>query len=594
MAQMCPSDVTFEIGRKGEEFVFALLRDALPDSSWWVFYNIRFHTDAVGTKVREIDFVVVNPGKGCLFLEVKGGEYVHDPVLGWCRKYKGSLEPDNQHGGPYAQINSAAHALIEASGRVLGFDPKRPPFRWGTGVVFPFSSLVRVDGVLPPNADGSVTAEEGACETPDRFRAWLLKRFRDLESTFPGSERQSKEATERLIHRFLAPRVESLSRLASQIARSKLLEEMLTAEQRIVCRLLADRRRVLISGYAGTGKTFMAVYRAVSAWDASTATGITPRIGIVCFNRNLARFIRTQMLPAATGIEVFHFHGLCDQLGREAGLPPVPLRDQQFLESGCVDRLLQAWDSGRVRPFDVLIVDEGQDFRGNWIETLEECFVSASGSVVVLYDPLQDIYHAGQRLAERFGAPYPVRTNCRNSLEIATAVRATRPRELSELLCPPITQPGIPVEVITYRDEREQLGYIGRLVTRLIDEHGLKPRQIALLSPFQRPRTCLASVQEIGRYRLAEFDRHDEVSARDVLFFETVFSFKGLDSDAVILHDLRQDGWGSKPEDLYVAFSRARFGLFVLRQAGLRLPPEVEELVASRTGAAGGQTTQAQ
>ena len=121
MARMYPPELMPTEGRQGEYLVYSLLREALPEPSWHIFYNLRFHVDASGTRTREIDFVVLHPDRGCLLVEVKGGEYVHDSLRGWCRVYRGELQPDTQHGGPIQQIESAGQALIKSMSEI---------FRW--------------------------------------------------------------------------------------------------------------------------------------------------------------------------------------------------------------------------------------------------------------------------------------------------------------------------------------------------------------------------------------------------------------------------------------------------------------------------------
>ncbi|MEI8083977.1 MAG: PhoH family protein, partial [Actinomycetes bacterium] len=268
---------------------------------------------------------------------------------------------------------------------------------------------------------------------------------------------------------------------------------MLTAEQQAVVRLLATRDRVLVSGYAGTGKTFMAINRAVTMWDAKTKAGLRPRIGIVCFNVALAQHIRQEMLPPDTGIEVFHFHQLCDDAGREAGMEPVLRKDEAYLSRGCVERLEESFLSGRLRPFDALIIDEAQDLEPAWIVAMDECLLVERGSIAIFYDPLQELYERGDVLRQRFGAPYPVTMNCRNSVAICDLVQRTLPAELAELRVPAAAMPGAAPRIQRYVDDQEQRHQLARIVEFLIGEHGLRPRQIVLLAPFQKAKTCLAN-----------------------------------------------------------------------------------------------------
>lgn len=575
MATMYPPELMPTEGRHGEYLVYTMLRDALTEPSWHVFYNLRFHLDASGTRTREVDFVILHPDRGCLLIEVKGGEYVHDPARGWCRMYRGELQPDTQHGGPFQQIESAGHALMRSMTEALRWTPGNVPFAWGTAVVFPHCTLRRIDGRLPADAAGDIVAEEAVFNSPQTVRAWVLRRLGQINSAFPSKARAFRECFDRVIRSFFAPQVDSLSRLASHIARTKLLEPMLTAEQRTVVKLLAAQPRALIAGFAGTGKTFMAVHRSVSLFDAAPP-GTKPRVLIVCFNANLASLIRQEMLPTDATIDAMHFHALCERMAETAGLAVPAHRGQEYFDAGCVELLEEAFCTGKLRPYDAIIVDEGQDFRPRWIEGLEQTLLKTDGQMVVLFDPFQDIYGVGAKLPERFGKPFPVTTNCRNTKAICRFLRGTNPAALRTMEPSEFALEGLEPTVVTYRTAEDQLRELEKIVRRLIDDHDLLPSQIALLSPFRREHTCLASIERLAGCRLVDCGRRYSVADKNCVYYETIKSFKGLEAPCVIVHDLGVKIDSDNVASLYVAFSRGRFGLYILRQAGAQLPHEGE------------------
>lgn len=583
MATMYPPELMLTEGRHGEYLVYTLLRDALTEPSWHVFYNLRFHLDSSGTRTREVDFVVLHPDRGCLLIEVKGGEYVHDSARGWCRVYRGELQPDTQHGGPFQQIESAGFALIRAMSEAFRWTPKDVPFAWGTAVAFPHCTLRRVDGRLPADAAGDIIAEEAVFDSPQRVRAWVLRRLGQINGAFPSKGKAFRECFEKVIRSFFAPRVDSTSRLASHIARTKLLEPMLTSEQRTVVRLLVAQPRALIAGFAGTGKTFMAVHRAVSLFDAAPKDA-KPRVLLVCFNANLASHIRQEMLPTDATIDAMHFHAVCERMAEEAALPVPVQRNQEYFETGCVELLEEAFCTGKLRPYDAIIVDEGQDFRPRWIEGLEQTLLKADGQMVVLYDPFQDIYGVGAKLPARFGKPFPVTTNCRNTKAICRFLRGTNPTALRTMEPSEFALEGLEPTVITYRTDQDQLQELGKLVRRLIDEHDLLPSQIALLSPFRREHTCLATVDRLAGFRLVDCGRRYSVTDRNCVYYETIKSFKGLEAPCVIVHDLGVKIDPDNLASLYVAFSRGRFALYVLRQPGAVLPHEIHQAAQTAQG----------
>lgn len=572
MAHMYPSDLTPAEGRHGEYLVYSMLRDALPEPSWHIFHNLRFHLDKSGTRSRELDFIVLHPDRGCLVIEVKGGQYAYEPELGWCHIYRGDFQPDTARGGPYTQVETGARALNDVLASHFQWDSRALPYVWGTAVAFPHCTLNRLDGRLPADADGDITAEEAVFQSPERLRAWLLRRFGQIGGQFRRNDRFREQFND-VIRGFFAPRVKALARLAAQIARTSQLESMLTTEQQAAVKLLEDQPRALVAGFAGTGKTFMAVLRAVRLYDRAPADQ-KPSIAIVCYNANLAEFIRREMLPTDADIEALTFHALVERVAERAGVSTPRTKDQHYFEYGCVDVLEEAFCEGATPPFDALIVDEGQDFRPKWIEALEQTALKNGGSIAVFYDPYQDVYGVGNDLPERFGKPFKVTTNCRNTKSLCTFIRDTDREHLRDMEPSVFALDGSDPKVIEYKTPEQQVKRIEQLVRQLIDDHDLKPSQIILLSPHRRENSTLAMVEALAGYRLVDASRRYTTKSQNVLFYETFMSFKGLEAPCVIVFDLARSSALAESKDLYVAFSRPRHGLFVLREAGWKLPQE--------------------
>lgn len=75
MAVMYPRELLAgEVKSRGEEKVFAALRDGLPDD-WEAFHSASWIATTGGAEALdgEIDFVLCHPNRGIVCLEVKGG-----------------------------------------------------------------------------------------------------------------------------------------------------------------------------------------------------------------------------------------------------------------------------------------------------------------------------------------------------------------------------------------------------------------------------------------------------------------------------------------------------------------------------------------
>ena len=119
----------------------------------------------------------------------------------------------------------------------------------------------------------------------------------------------------------LLPRFQIMRPLSPQIesGRERLVE--LTLNQALAFRGLFSNRQLLVEGVAGSGKTLLAVERAL----AFARKGV--RCLFICYNKELATWIREQLAsdpdraPVAKLVDVYHFHALAAELAKEAGLP---------------------------------------------------------------------------------------------------------------------------------------------------------------------------------------------------------------------------------------------------------------------------------
>jgi Nuclease-related domain len=129
---------------QSEQKVFAAFARHLP-ADWTVFHSRRIvlprssvslraprgsvkgHESGLPVDERELDFVVIDPRRGMLGLEVKGGMEIGRDADGW---YSGG-GPRHRIKAPGAQVQRAMHALEE----YLRPRAAVPAFGWG--VVFP-------------------------------------------------------------------------------------------------------------------------------------------------------------------------------------------------------------------------------------------------------------------------------------------------------------------------------------------------------------------------------------------------------------------------------------------------------------------------
>jgi hypothetical protein len=113
--------------------------------------------------------------------------------------------------------------------------------------------------------------------------------------------------------------------------------------------------RLRVTGTAGSGKTQLAIRVLEDAVNAGR------RALYLCFNRPLADHIR-RIAPA--GSTVLTYHQLCEQVARRAGRK-VDFADGRVF--GMLEEAMLASQPAGDERFDTVVVDEGQDFRQEWV-----------------------------------------------------------------------------------------------------------------------------------------------------------------------------------------------------------------------------------
>ncbi len=540
----------------GERKVYELLREGLNENEWEVFWDVRFFRDVHALYQRQIDFVICHPHWGILTIEVKGGRYEYVPEKGgWCAVRHDNYRLD-RYRSAWDQLNTAYHEFFNPLRLGYGIS-----FMRGMGVVLPHCKLVPLDGKLPPQARGEITADMQNCTCPAVLRAWVMLRFRELRKAFPGAGDMVPNPVDRFVARELRPRVSSVVPLAAIIRQAQDDEAVFTAEQRAILNQLRDPacRRALVSGFAGTGKTFVAAHYAAEVSNQNKS------VAVLCFNANVSRQIGWTIQDVAPAVQVAHFHAFCDDQAERAGLSrPAPAADPGTDAAARVDMLERAFVEGELLPYDAIVIDEGQDFRPEWIETVRETVLKPDGILAVFFDPLQDIYSVGDVLRKTFTIqPLRLVVNCRNVRSLVTAMRPIF-ADLAAMESPDQMPDGLEVQPCRVVHGEDEYSTIEKLIIELTDPdgHGLRASQIVLLSPQRIERTSLAGKVSIAGFAIRDYAMRSATARDRVVYFETIHSFKGCECDVVILHGI--PGRSLTNELRYIAVSRARFALYIV------------------------------
>ena len=142
--------------------------------------------------------------------------------------------------------------------------------------------------------------------------------------------------------------------------------------------------RVLVEGGAGSGKSWLVV-----DW-ARRAVQRGERTAVVCFNRPMADRLASMLRDSEVVVDTYHGlgMGLLEPFGFAAPENPGP---DWWRKAVTKELRKRAHDIGT--PFDTIIVDEAQDLRPKWLDSLRRLLdPSGSNRLLMAMDPAQAIY----------------------------------------------------------------------------------------------------------------------------------------------------------------------------------------------------------
>lgn len=331
----------------------------------------------------------------------------------------------------------------------------------------------------------------------------------------------------------------------------------LTEEQYTILDSLNRQRRMVIGGFAGSGKTMLAVEKAMRLARAGF------RVLLTCYNKRLATDLRRSLAENPllwTGLDIYHFHDLCTKLAKEYGIPlPSSDTEETYFDRDLPDLLLKV-SQFRFARYDAIIVDEAQDFHTYWWRPLQALLRDPDHGIFYLFfDENQRLYQQQPTLP--FDSPsFSLIVNCRTTRCIHQQVLKFYRGEVMPTAKGP---EGRPVELSTYETVESLQQALKAVLLRLLTEEQIPASEIVVLTPYSRKKSQVTSqiIRDQIELRWHAEDEHIQV--------ETIYSFKGLEQSVVVLVELER--WltqGTKVANLekllYVGCSRARHYLIIL------------------------------
>mgnify|MGYP000874455352 CR=1 FL=1 len=559
MARMIPAlagEQLRALRSRAEARFYEACRDQLPadvvviHSASWVYRDARGRL-----REGEADFTILVPQAGVLAVEVKGGGVAFDAGAG--RWYSVDREGQrNEIKDPFKQASGERHALLD---QLTG----HPMWRRWAG-----TRLTLGHAVMLPDINDSTPLR-----APDRPREiigvnadvraasqWLGRVMRFWKR--PDDDALGAQGV-RLVEDILCKSIEVRPALRAAVDDAEQQRLRLTANQAKVLRTIGGRRRAVVSGGAGTGKTVLAIEK------AKQLAHLPSNVLLLCYNRPLADAIALG-LQDEPRIQVLSFHQLCDRRVREAmqmtgkdlleeAKAAYPGNSDKHLFEVQMPYALALSNEVLDEKFDAIVVDEAQDFSDEYWFAIEELMRDQdTGYLYIFIDENQAIYprHGNLPVAAE---PYYLTSNCRNTAPIhdaGYAFYAGEPIDAPDL-------PGLAVERIGVVGDEAQADAVVRRVRRWIVDELLRPEDVVVLIAKRPKKIAYDLLQARGHAAGIVWAMEFHGRGRHVLV-DTVARFKGLEAQAVVLwigdEVVSDEQW----ETIYVGATRGKSLLTVV------------------------------
>lgn len=506
----------------------------------------------------EADFVIFDRDGGLVVVEVKGGGITHDPISGTWASINGRGER-YEIKDPFRQALKEKHAI---------FDILRADRHWQslgirrllTGHAVMFPDVANLGQLV--NAGQPKSLIGGRLELAS-LEDWLVGIQHFWAENDHYWEPLGNDGLRVAEGAFCRP-IDVQPLVAAQLEEQEERRIRLTEQQAQIFRYLGSRKRAVIEGGAGTGKTLLAKERARELAAAGHQTLL------LCYNRPLADFLATDTAKNSN-LWVMTFHQLCDEFvkraNREAGVDLLEEARASQPGGDHFEKVLPLALALAVEElgiqFDAIVVDEGQDFSEDYWLPIQLLLKSDSESYFYIFiDRNQGVYHRrGQvPIADE---PFVLTVNCRNTEAIHDVAYRFYQGDPME---PPKIE-GLPVQQIVRPSRAAQADAIAHRIVDLVSREGVRPDQIAVLVASSEKREFFALLSRHPLPRGGHWIDDALAKSGDVRF-ESVNRFKGLEADVVFLWLAEELDPERNREGMYVGVTRAKSLLVLVGTAG--------------------------
>jgi len=365
-----------------------------------------------------------------------------------------------------------------------------------------------------------------------------------------------------------------------------------------------------IKGVAGCGKTEIIAHRATNAHIRHDS-----EVLILTFNITLKplikdRISRIQNTSKPEGIEVNNYHQFFKSRCNEHNIliqDKVKTLVKKGISKedavGIVFSDINTFSDMETTKYKTILIDEIQDYQIEWIDIIENYFLSKNGEIVLFGDQSQNIYHRKEDKGEfsifkGYGRWVKMTKSLRSKLDTPLVYLFKKFQEKyvsplhtdAESFESTFTQGLLSYDLLQYKRATFPLNptEICEFIRKINRQHNLTPNDVAvlcsdrnilkkindefikiektiamvetveelnMLKTFSGPETVQEDTEKLKRRKKTFFMQNSGLTK-----FSTVHSFKGMDSSTVFYILTEADS----PELIYTGITRAKTNLIII------------------------------
>ncbi|MCY4010785.1 MAG: NERD domain-containing protein [Candidatus Saccharibacteria bacterium] len=557
--KLIPKQIRSDNKSKAEEKLFQAFKESSDLDYWYCLHSLGM-SDHVSKRESEVDFVLIST-TGIFTLEVKGGRIKRESGV-WILTDR--FNHNHRGQSPFKQVQSSLYTLTRKLQNVLHQHLNQYVF--GYGVVFPDIEFTQTSSEW----NNEIIFDQRDLNQP------ISKYIHRLVNYWQKRSRSSRKFSQHQVAEIINYlRGDFDLNISSHRYAVNTEQEIinLTREQIKHLDVVRSNPRITLSGGAGTGKTMLAMD--MFAYNQKQAK----KTLFLCFNKLLASHLKTMhkdLIQSNSVIDSLHnfIRAYINFTDEDINL----FKDKKDLfQNQFPDKFLTAIEKQPIDKFDYLIVDEAQDIlTEKYLSVLDALIVGGlqKGQWLICLDENQNIYDGDlTKVFEKiksYSTLLNLNTNCRNTLNIVNETQLMTGMEIN--VEDPIE--GMPVKHLWYTDQADQVRQTSKIIAQLLRD-GFQPSDIIILSPYRHKSLAVSSSlrNEHQLQELSISNLHTNKN-KDVIYYSTIHSYKGLENQVVILTDIEdvghsKDKFSNKMKN-YIGCTRARALLIILIKSDQR------------------------